>query len=242
MRGQVPKSYKICVPKHFDDSKFETRPFSLKPQFTFQEIPAPPQTTIYRTPGQLSLEDFESYLIEHEHEENVFGRVNQTSFSHFIRKGIIHGYHSSKRGVFLLSGKKTDILDFCKHTSDMPDITIKTLDIDMKALLAKLPEVRLAWFRFPTGMIHASALMGSHLERTTDFKKAQSKGDISTLSFYLEDPAGAIHPIMVTMDGAVVLQDLYQEVSDEISCVLHVKEILLDGISTEVPVTTRRRA
>jgi hypothetical protein len=122
----------------------------------------------------------------------------------------------------------------------MREIEFTTIDINMKALLAKLRDVRLAWFRYDDSIIHASALSGQHIETTKPFKEANSAGDISTLSFYVEDDGNVAHPVLVTSDGAIVLQANYQERSTEIELVLYVKRILLDGIYTDVPLRKRR--
>jgi hypothetical protein len=47
---------------------------------------------------------------------------------------------------------------------------------------------------------------------------------------------------MVTNDGAIVLQDEYREVADEIEIVLKVKSALLDGICTEEEIRPPRRS
>jgi hypothetical protein len=96
------------------------------------------------------------------------------------------------------------------------------------------------WFRFPAGMIRASALMGDHLEATADFERAKAQGDISTLSFYVQDVEQKIHPIMVTDDGTVVLQDLYPGSTKEVELVLHVKQLLLDGTYREEEIRPSR--
>jgi hypothetical protein len=162
----VPKSYKICPVRHFDDSDFKKEAFKLRPQFSLPEVAEAPQTRIFKARDVVELEDFKSYLIEHEHEVSTYGRVNQVSFAKFIRMGFIHAYQSPSHRLVLLCGKKVDVLDFCKTTPALPEIKIATLRIDMKALLARLAEVKLVWFRFPAGMIRASALMGDHLEET----------------------------------------------------------------------------
>jgi hypothetical protein len=171
----------------------------------------------------------------------MYGRVNQVSFARFIRIGFIRAYQSEARSLILLCGKKDDILDFCRTTAVLPAIKIATLRIDMKALFSKLTEVKLVWFRFPAGMIRASALMGDHLEETLDFERAKAQGDISTLSFYVQDLEEKVHPILITDDGAVVLQDLYHSVAHEVEIVLHVKKLLLDGICREEEIRQARK-
>ena len=171
----------------------------------------------------------------------MWGRVNNVSFAKFIRKGKINAYESAFRKLILLSGKKDDVLDFCKTTAALNEIKIALLRIDMKALLAKLAEVKLVWFRFPAGMIRASALMEDHLEATDDFERAKAQGDISTLSFYVEDSLNLQHPILVTSDGAVVLQDLYKSIAEEVGLVLEVKKFLLDGTYKEEEVKPSRK-
>jgi len=171
----------------------------------------------------------------------MFGRVNEVSFARFIRMGFIRAYHTPTHGLLLLSGKKIDILDFCKTTATLSEVKIATLRIDMKALLARLAEVKLVWFRFPGGMIRASALMGDHLESTADFKRARAQGDISTLSFYVQDSEKRVHPILVTDDGTVVLQDLYRSVANEVELVLHVKKVLLEGTYREEEIRAARK-
>jgi hypothetical protein len=237
----VPKSYKICLVRQFDDSNFERAPFNVKPQYSLPNIPDTPQTKIFKARDAIEFEDFKSYLIEHEHEVSMYGRVNDVNFAKFIRKGFIHAYSSASRRLILLSGKKADVLDFCKSTAGLHTVKLATLRIDMKALLAKLAEVKLVWFRFPAGMIRASALMGDHLEATSDFARARSQGEISTLSFYVQDPEELLHPVLVTDDGTVVLQDIYPSIAREVELVLNVKKQLLDGTHTPEEVRAGRR-
>lgn len=237
----MPKSYKICPVRHFQDSDFQKVPYKLRPQFTLPRIAETPQTKIFKARDSISLEDFKSYLIEHEQEVSMYGRVNEVSFARFIRMGFIQGYYSSTSSLLLLSGKKVDVLDFCKTTATLPEVKLATLRIDMKELLAKLAEVKLVWFRFPGGMIRASALMGDHLESTADFERAKAKGDISTLSFYVQDAAERVHPILVTDDGTVVLQDLYHSIANEVELVLRVKKLLLDGTYREEEIRPARK-
>ena len=79
------------------------------------------------------------------------------------------------------------------------------------------------------------------LEKTSEFRQARTAGEISTLSFYFEHD-GEIHSVMVTDDGAVVLQDVYHETADEIGLVLDLKRVLLDGICAEHDIQPSRRA
>ena len=105
----------------------------------------------------------------------------------------------------------------------------------MKQLLSKLPSVKGVWFKLPRGLVTASALFGSHIEDSHDFKEYQESGDISTLSFHFEQ-AQIPHPVQVTQDGAIVLQSSYKEISDELDLVLNIKVALLEGIFFEKSV------
>lgn len=234
----MAKSYKIVTVQEFG-IEVGPQPFSVNAQFSIPGVAGPPQTSIYKSRDVVTVEDFESLSIEHEHEVRTHGRINDQRFEKYIRKGFISGYRSSERDLLLLSGKKADILSFCGYTRNIPAFRISTLRVDMKSLLARLHEVKLVWFRYPQGMIHASALMGDHLERTTPFREAKTQGDISTLSFFFQDATGTDHPMMVTGDGAVVVLDPYQQVSTEIELVLGVFEKLLSGIFTAEPVVFR---
>jgi hypothetical protein len=231
----MAKSYKIATVQKFD-IKIGPQPVRVGAQYSLPQVPESPQTIIYKSRDVIKVEDFESLAIEHEHEVRMPGRVNDMKFERYIRKGFINGYKSDEKNLLLMSGKKDDILSFCRYTRNVPQIRISTLRIDMKALLARLAEVKLVWFRFPAGMIHASALMGDHLEKTSAFKQAKSEAEISTLSFYFEDSNGRVHPLMVTGDGAVVVQDPYEQVATELELVLSIKEQLLDGIYLEEPI------
>jgi hypothetical protein len=213
----------------------------MKAQQPLPEVPEPPQTTIYRASDKVSVGDFDSYIIEHEREVQLLGRINNQRFSAIIQMGTIRAYYSPSQQLLLLSGKKADILDFCNHTAQLPDIKIATIDVDMKALLKKLGEVKLAWFRFQKGLVRASALMGAHLEKTDEFKTAKTEGDISTLSFHFEND-GDYHPVMVTDDGAVVLQGVYKEITSEIDIALNLKRLLLDGIYQEQEIRASKHS
>jgi hypothetical protein len=236
----LPKSYKICPVSEFDTTRFGQKPYNLRPQLNIEGVPPPPETLIRLANDRVAVEDFQSYMIEHERAVSQRGRLNDSKFTEYIRLGEILGYYSKDRNLLLLCGKKDDILDFCRSVSSAREIALSTITIDMKGLLAKLKDVRLAWFRYDDSIIHASALAGQHIETTKPFKDANAAGDISTLSFYVQDAGSIAHPILVTSDGAVVLQANYQERSTEIELVLYIKKVLLDGISTEVPVRYKR--
>jgi hypothetical protein len=237
----MPKSYKLCPASTFDFAKFNQQPYNLRPQMSFEGVPPPPETLIRVASDGIAVEDFRSFVIEHERAVSQRGRLNDSKFTEYIRMGEILAYYSEQRNLLLLSGKKDDILDFCRNVYCMREMDFATIDIDMKALLAKLKDVRLAWFRYDDSIIHASALSGQHIETTRPFKEASSAGDISTLSFYVQDAGGVAHPVLVTSDGAIVLQANYQERSTEIELVLYVKGILLDGIFTDAPLRKRRQ-
>ena len=231
----MAKSYKIVTLQLFNLT-LSPQPFPVGAQYSIPGVFGPPETTIYEARDIARVEDFDSLIIEHEHEVRAYGRVNNQRFEKYIRKGFINGYKSSARNLLLLSGKKDDILSFCAYTKKMQNLRISTLRVDMKQLLARLHEVKLVWFKYPQGMIHASALMGDHLEQTSPFREAKTEGDISTLSFYIQDSNQIDHAMMVTMDGAVVVQNPYQAISTEIELVLKVFDSLLDGIYLEDPI------
>jgi len=232
----MPKSYKACLVTKFSRAEFANKPLFLNAQQNLDKVDRPPSTSIWRSRDKITFKDFESYEIEHEREEEVFCRIGSTSHTKIIRKGFIKAYYSENLGLLFLCGKKADILDFCKKTKDFPFITIQTLSIDMKKLLAKLAAVNLVWFRFPKGEIHASALMGSHVESTPEFQRYEQAGDISTLSFFFQVADNSLDNVMVTKDGAIVLYRAYQEISDEVEIVLSVKQELLDDICTSVQI------
>jgi len=231
----MPKSYKICLTEKFNRSTFDSEPFIFEHQLVLENIPPPPQTKIYKTRDSINLNDFIRYRIEHEREERVMGRTSNHTFNAFIRRGIIEGFFSDSFKMLLLSGKKRDILDFCDKTKNINEIKISTIEVDMKALLSKLPSVKGVWFKLPSGLVTASALFGSHVEESHDFKEYQESGDISVLSFHFEHNDN-LHPVQVTQDGTVVLQSLYHEISDEIEIVLNIKDALLNNIFIEKPV------
>lgn len=225
----MPRSYKICDLQEIKAEKFVKQPFDFNMQPVLDGVEKPPTTSIYVSNDAINLEDFNKYLVEHEVEVSVTGRISGKSFNVFIRKGFIDCFVSSKRGLVLLSGKKKDVLDFCRIGSTDKEFRFKTLEIDMKKLLVLLPNVKGVWFAFNQGQIKASALMGSHVESTGDFKEFEKVGEISTLTFSFEF-MNEIHPVMVTEDAAVILQGVYPERAFELALVLEVKSRLLDQI------------
>ena len=140
--------------------------------------------------------------------------------------------------LLLLSGKKSDILDFCRQSEAVDKIALRTMQIDMLSLQEKLPSVRGAWFRLKQGFIRAKGYMGDQIQDTAEFCEAKSEGEISTLSFYfLDSRDGCMHPIMITEDGAVVLQRTYKRVEEELDLLLQIKKELLDSIFSLVKPT-----
>ncbi|HXM23037.1 MAG TPA: hypothetical protein VN948_17400 [Terriglobales bacterium] len=240
----MAKSYKVTFADKFDDSAFGEKPFAFELQMQIEGTKPGPQTQIHRSYANITFRDFQPYDIQHEYDVHMWGRLydDEKSFSKFIARSEIRAYHSKSERILLLCGKKADILDFCKKTEDFPHIKLRTMQIDMKQLQERLPEVRGAWFRFRAGYIRAKAYMGQQIQDTPEYRDATNEGDISTLSFYFEDSrSGAIHPIQITEDGAIVLQKNYGSIEDELDFVLHVKNTLLEGIySLAAPARSRR--
>lgn len=231
----MPKSYKVCLVSKFSSENFTEKRVTVNPQHTFSGVPPPPSTVIWKSPDRISFKDFFSYDIEHEREEDVVGRIDSNVFTKIIRKGFIKAYFSDTLQLLLLSGKKADILDFCRKTKNFNYINIATIRIDMKELLEKLASIKLVWFRFRQGLIHASALMGANIQETADFLRYKDSGEISTLSFLFQ-MENMLHPVLVTTDGAIVLEQNYENVTDEVRIVLDIKEKLLGGIYKEVKI------
>ncbi len=239
----MPKSYKIVSTNNFEIATKNSSVLTLTAQMSLPETVPGPETSIREAHSPVTFEDFKTYDISHEYALHMLGRSYQdgSHFTKFIAEGKIRGNYSKSRSVLLLSGKKTDILDFCRQAQDKTAIELKTLQLDMKALQQKLPEIRGVWFRFKSGFIRAKAFMGQQLQDTPEYCDSSSAGDISTLSFYFEDARdGCRHPVMITEDGAVVLQKNYVSAEEEIDFVLHVKTELLDGLYTEIEPSKAR--
>lgn len=241
----MAKSYKITVVEKFDDSKFGDRPLTFGRQLQIEGTRPGPETRIHKSQQKLSFADFQPFDIEHEYDVYMYGRLydDERSFNKFIARSEIRSYYSGSKKLMLLCGKKADILDFCRKTEELPLIKLKTLQIDMKALQERLPEVRGVWFRFRTGLIRAKGFMGQQIQDTREYQDANTDGDISTLSFYFSDERNAIiHPIQITEDGAVVLQKNYQSIEEELDFILQVRTALLDGIFSLVDPGRQRRS
>ncbi len=241
---EMAKSYKITHIHKFDSSSFTAKPFIFAKQLQIEGTLPGPQTKIYSAGYSPGFRDYEPFEIEHEYGMHIYGRLydDGRSFSKIIAQSHIHAYVSPAENTLLLCGKKADVLDFCRRTEEMNEIQLSTIQIDMTALQERLPEVRGVWFRFRGGFIHAKAFMGQQIQDTSEYKQAAAEGDISTLSFYYQDPRNALmHPTQITEDGAVVLQKNYGSVGEELDFVLHVRQELLEGIySLSAPTKTRR--
>lgn len=242
----MAKSYKLVITEKFDSTSFDKQPLSLTKQMHIAGTVPGPQTLIRPSVIAANVDDFRAYTIDHEYPVRMEGRLfdeGGPSFNKFIAQSKIMGYESRTKQLLLLNGKKADILDFCKRTSDIEQIDIKLIQIDMAKLQEKLPQVNGVWFRCRKGYIRAKAFMGSQIQDTQEFKAAKAEGDISTLSFYFEDPRDSVlHPIMITEDGAIVLQGRYKDIDEEIGFVLQVKYALLDGIFESVPIGKSKKS
>lgn len=237
----MSRSYKLCPVDFFDNSSFEDQTFSFNRQIPLPEVAPPAQTSIRRQAGYLGIEDFEGYAIEHEREVTQRGRFDAHRFNRYIQTAEIAAFYSATRRLLLLSGRKNDILDFCSKQKDSDAMRFTTVKIDMNALLEKLSQVRLVWFRHDSdASLHASALMGQHVEKTTAFQEARNGAAISTLSFFIEDPEGNQHCVLVTSDGAIVPQGNYER-SLELELVLFTKDTLLDSLVSALPFDGRSR-
>jgi hypothetical protein len=194
-------------------------------QYPLPNCPQGPSTSIFLAYDRINFIDFNKYLIEHEKVENAQIRITDTdkSYNSFIRQETIEGYVSQSNKILLLSGKKKFVSDFCKK--DFDDLRFDQINVDMEKLRSLIPNVKGVWFRFTSGQISASALMGSDIDETNNFKDFQKCGEISSLTF----PFGG-DPIMITKDGVVVIYKTYKERTEEIALVMTIKKQYLDKI------------
>lgn len=237
----MSRSYKLCPVDFFNNAAFETQTFSFSRQMPLPQVAQPAQTTIRRQISSSGIEDFETYVIEHEREVTQRGRFDAHKFNKYIQTAEIAAFYSQQRKLLLLSGRKNDILDFCARQKNGESMRFTTVKINMSALLEKLSQVRLVWFRHDSdASIHASALMGQHVEKTTAFQEARNGAAISTLSFFIEDAEGAQHCVLVTSDGAIVPQGNYER-SLELELVLFTKDTLLDPLVSALPFDGRSK-
>ncbi len=112
----MAKSYKITYTEIFDENRFEKEKFEFNEQGRLSvdlvSIELPPSTSI-EFKGKAGYLDLLHYQIEHEHIENAYGRTHGYSFTSFIKKGIIEGYHSNDlENLFLLSGHYCPVKKF----------------------------------------------------------------------------------------------------------------------------------
>lgn len=239
----MSRSYKLCPVEFFDDSAFQNQAHNFGKQLPLAGVPQTAHTTISKLYSSTGIEDFTSYAIEHEREVSQRGRFNDQTFTRYIQTSEIAAFYSDNRKLLVLSGRKNDILDFCSRRRNSDHMRFTTIKIDMNGLLTKLSQVRLVWFRHEAdASIHASALMGQHIEKTAAFKDAQNGAAISTLSFFIDDPSGTQHCVLVTNDGAIVPQGNYERPL-ELELVLFTKSLLLDSLITVLPFEggSRRR-
>ncbi len=110
----------------------------------------------------------------------------------------------------------------------------------MNALLKRIPEISLAWFRFPKGRVKASALMGRNIENTSEFRNATARADISTLSFDHRDGIDLSHNVTVTGKGAIILGGTYATASSALAVVLQVYEELVKEFCRAVPPRSQK--
>lgn len=229
----MAKSYKITISKQFDAPEEDGGLLPTIKQRMLTGIVPGPETHVRNSNSPALFGDYKTYDIDHEYTMRIEGRSFDTGmpFTKFIAKGQIRAYRSASQELLLLSGKKSDILDFCRQAAPLPGMSLQTIQIDMKALQDKLPEVRGVWFRLKQGFIRAKGFMGDQIQDTAEFCEAKLEGDISTLSFYfLDSRDGCMHPVMITEDGAIVLQRNYKKVEDELGIILQVKTELIDGL------------
>jgi hypothetical protein len=233
----MPKSYKITISTKFDTPEEEDGLLPTVKQRMLAGIIPGPETHVRASNKPAAFDDYQTYDIEHEYTMRIEGRSfdTGTAFTKFIAKGQIKAYYSSSQQLLLLSGKKADILDFCRQAAPLPGMRLETIQIDMKALQEKLPEVRGVWFRLKQGFIRAKGFMGDQIQDTAEFCEAKMEGDISTLSFYfLDSRDGCMHPVMITEDGAIVLQRNYKKIEEELDIIRQVKAELVDGLFSVV--------
>lgn len=228
----MPVSYKVCLLSQFERNRFTSAQVFYGDQLPYDGTGLP-ETSVRLSPDSVSFEDFRFYSIDHEIEESTIGRlIGGQRFDAYIRKGQINSFISEEKNLMFLSGKKRDVLDFCKHKSKVEGLKFKTVSIDMNRLLDRLPHIKTAWFSFDSGTLNASALMGVNVENTPDFQKYKRAGNISTLAFpFTFDEMH--HPVMVTADGTIVLQASYPTKSVELAICNKVKSELLESVITE---------
>jgi hypothetical protein len=192
----------------------------------------------------LTVEPFVRYDAEHEFLFHLQfpGRARGKTFREFItpyKFPIFLGQITPEIAFrpLLVRTKKKVAIDFIHRLNKyVPDFSARPTSLNFMILRPRLELIRGAWFgSMQQPNISVAAVFGPHVDRSDEFKHAESKGELRNLQIEMVQGELA-HTVMLAADGAIVLYNAYPSEQEELQVVTGAMTGLLSGCLSPAPL------
>lgn len=162
------------------------------------------------------------------------GMMKEVKFSEHIEDIVFPAYYNPQEKMMIFAVKKDIAQDVYKNILERP--TLKAIGltehpVDFELLEPLIGEYKSVWFSgMKSGGLHSASLAGTNLKEHphfTDYKNSGGKLSFVTIPFVHND---AIHPIGITKESGVILQQKYDNVRTELDLISVVHEKLLKRV------------
>ncbi|PRR71963.1 hypothetical protein [Neomoorella humiferrea] len=173
------------------------------------------------------MDGVDKYKAHYELKVMKFGRANGQTFNFYYEPHDFPFYHIHKHSLLYICAKKHVVHGFLSDTGF--DKYWPPIQINYADMASLLPPITGAWFcELKQQYVHSAGYFGNHVDKSEEFKKAASSGQISVLYINTSWPPGGPEiRVGITKEGAIIISKNLEFEEDEISLVTHVYETFI---------------
>jgi hypothetical protein len=203
------------------------------------------QTEDVVTKITLETEKFEGELdllrIQSEIRHQTFGFIKpfigvgreKIEFNEYLQPVDFRGYFHRTLNLMIFEAPKKTCKGIISHLKEKPcGLELSEVEVDFSKILQLNSDYIGAWFRGVSSRVQAAGLSGNQLQDDNLFKNLQKVAVMSNVTIPWECN-GAVHPIMVTSRGGIVLIQNYQQIGIELQLVMDIQQKLLGKVWSE---------
>lgn len=181
--------------------------------------------------GFIRYDVFHEFLVRLQY----LGRARGREFREFVSPYKFRMFitESTSNGTFrplLIRTKKKVASDFVTRVNNtIPGFTARPTVVDFASLRPRLTLIRGAWFgSMRQRNISATGVFGHQVDQSDEFRHAESIGELRNIIIELEIDGGT-HTVMLSIDGGIVLYNVYENEGEELEIVCGIMSNLLQG-------------
>lgn len=176
-------------------------------------------------------ENIIEYDCEHDFKQNKIGKVFDHFFEYYFIPTSFKSFYIKNEKIFIVNTGTDPAIDFISILNTQNNSNISTANVDFDKLLKKLENVNGIWIsNIKTQNLSASGLFGDQVDQSTEFDRIKEKGNISYVTFTIENVYHRPLLVGVTQNSSIIISNKLDKPEEGIEVAKKIYDTLLKDL------------